>query len=177
MSAGDIEAIQELPAGVRRQFAIALGQVLDESYLLLVQTHLYHRNVRGPMFADLHKLLEAQYDQLFRSVDELAERVRRLGVPVPGDLSAFSSAIRIPANMSSDEAMVVDLVSRHEEITRKLRILVDDAEDTPACVSRGLNDMLGFHERASWMLRSIITVWPNRPGSGNGSGRLRAVSR
>jgi starvation-inducible DNA-binding protein len=161
----------------RKTFAASLSQVLDDTYSLLVQTHLYHWNVRGPLFADIHKLLEEQYQALFESVDEVAERVRQLGYPVPGKMESFPTGVRVPASMPSEEAMIADLVSRHEGVTRKLRKLSTDADDQHDYVTQDLaNEMLAFHEKAAWMLRSIISSWPQR-GASSGSGKLRAVEK
>ena len=163
---------------VREHFANALSKVLDETYSLLVQTHLYHWNVRGPLFADVHKLLEEQYQALFASVDEVAERVRQLGFKVPGNVASFPTGVQVPATMPSEEAMIADLVKRHEGAVRGLRTLSTDADDQHDYVTQDLvNGMLAFHEKAAWMLRSIITSWPNRTGAPSGSGRLRVTDK
>ena len=155
-----------LPDDVRKNFAERLTALLDDTYSLLVQTHVYHWNVRGPLFADLHKLMEEQYQSLFESVDEVAERVRQLGYPAPASNKNFPSGVRIQDPMPAEGAMVADLVDRHETVTRKLRDLSATADDKHDYVTQDLaNEMLAFHEKAAWMLRSIITSWPKaNPG-------------
>ena len=176
MSAEQAEPVNTgLDDKVREHFAMALSKVLDDTYSLLVQTHLYHWNVRGPLFADIHKLLEEQYEALFESVDEVAERVRQLGFKVPGDVKQFPTGVQVPATMPGEESMIADLVKRHEAVTRTLRELSTDADDQHDYVTQDLvNGMLAFHEKAAWMLRSIITSWPNRRGNASGTGQLRA---
>ena len=60
-----------------------LVEILGSTYTLLVKTHVYHWNVVGPLFLPLHELTEEHYKDLFSAVDELAERIRALGLPAP----------------------------------------------------------------------------------------------
>lgn len=172
MCADTVEPIKTgLPDEIRKTFAEQLSGVLDDTYSLLVQTHIYHWNVRGPLFADLHKLMEEQYQALFESVDEVAERVRQLGYPVPASGKNFPSGVKVQEPMPSEETMVADLVDRHETVTRKLRALSEKADKGKDYVTQDLaNEMLAFHEKAAWMLRSIITSWPQKPQAGTTGG-------
>jgi starvation-inducible DNA-binding protein len=155
-----------LPDDIRRHFAEMLSGVLDDTYSLLVQTHLYHWNVRGPLFADLHKLMEEQYVALFESVDEVAERIRQLGFRAPLSTKTFPSSVRVSDPMPTEEKMVADLVERHEGVARNLRALSAESDERHDYVTQDLaNEMLAFHEKAAWMLRSIITTWPQGGGA------------
>ena len=68
---------------LRAHFELQLSGVLDDAYSLMVQTHVYHWNVRGPLFEPIHKLLQQHYETLFETADEIAERVRQLGFAAP----------------------------------------------------------------------------------------------
>ena len=65
----------------------ALSALLADSYTLYVKTHSYHWNVTGPMFTTLHTLFETHYTELALAVDEIAERIRALGVTAPGSFT------------------------------------------------------------------------------------------
>jgi len=54
----------------------------------------YHWNVVGPQFHDLHKFLDAQYEELADIVDDVAERARSLGGPALGTLGEFLKQTR-----------------------------------------------------------------------------------
>ena len=58
-----------------------LQTVLSDSYALMAQTHLAHWNVEGPNFFQLHTAFQAQYEELFGAIDEIAERVRARWTP------------------------------------------------------------------------------------------------
>ena len=74
----------------REVIAKGLSKVLADSYTLYLKTHNYHWNVTGPMFNTLHLMFETQYTELALAVDEIAERIRALGVFAPGSYKAYS---------------------------------------------------------------------------------------
>ena len=75
----------------REQIAAGLSNLLADSYTLYLKTHNYHWNVEGPLFNTLHLMFETQYTELALAVDEIAERIRALGVKAPGSYSEFAS--------------------------------------------------------------------------------------
>ena len=148
---------------LRAHFALQLSGVLDDAYSLMVQTHVYHWNVRGPLFEPIHKLLQQHYETLFETADEIAERVRQLGFAAPVGAKTFPSGVKIPATMPDEDEMLADLLTRHEAALRKLRPLSADADESQDFATQDLlNHMLAFHEKAAWRLRSILTSGPGR---------------
>jgi starvation-inducible DNA-binding protein len=73
----------------RQQIAAGLTRLLADTYTLYLKTHSYHWNVTGPRFRDLHLLFEEQYTELATAVDDIAERIRTLGLPAPGTFREF----------------------------------------------------------------------------------------
>ena len=148
---------------LRAHFAQQLSSVLDDAYSLMVQTHIYHWNVRGPLFEPIHKLLQQHYETLFETADEIAERIRQLGFAAPQGLKSFPSGVKINSAMPDEDEMLSDLLARHEATLRKLRPLSADADENQDYATQDLvNTMLAFHEKAAWMLRSILTSWTGR---------------
>src|ERR1700742_4058129 len=108
----------------REKIAIALSQVLADTYVLYLKTHAYHWNVTGPLFASLHTMFDTQYNELHDAADTIAERIRALGRFAPGSYASFSrlSSIKedndeVPAAMT----MIANLVMGHEALGRTLR--------------------------------------------------------
>ena len=56
-----------------------LTTVLATEMTLYIKTRKAHWNVTGESFMELHKLFENQYKQLEESIDEIAERIGKLG--------------------------------------------------------------------------------------------------
>ena len=139
--------------------ADGISRVLADTYTLYLKTHNYHWNVTGPMFNTLHLMFETQYNELWVAVDELAERIRALGVFAPGSYAQFAALTVIPeaAGVPSAEEMLADLVAGHEAVTRTARevfSVVEAANDESSADL--LTQRLQVHEKTAWMLRSML---------------------
>ena len=67
-----------------------LSNVLSNEMTLYVKTRKAHWNVTGESFMELHKLFQNQYQQLEESIDEIAERIGKLGQNTIGTMHEFS---------------------------------------------------------------------------------------
>ena len=72
-----------IPQEQREEIAAGLSRLLADTYVLYGKTHGFHWNVTGPMFNTLHLMFMDQYTELWNSLDEIAERIRALGVVTP----------------------------------------------------------------------------------------------
>lgn len=150
-----------LEPAARDDIAGRLGRILDHTYSLLVRTHLYHWNVRGPLFEPLHVLLEEHYKALFESTDEIAERIRQLGHRAPAtSQGSFPSGVDLQDLQRQARDMVADLLAQHESACRELREAGISADDAGDLVTTDLlSEKLAFHEKAAWMLRAMLEGW------------------
>jgi starvation-inducible DNA-binding protein len=145
----------------RDAVAKALSALLADEMVLLTKTRNYHWNVRGPHFNDLHKLFDAQYGELNGIVDDVAERIRALGVRAPGSLAEFSRLARLDepvAGVVPDASgMLKSLLDGHEAIVRQLRRDVDASErHGDAATADFLVGLIEHHEKTAWMLRASL---------------------
>ncbi|PWK43610.1 Dps family protein [Pleionea mediterranea] len=141
----------------RQSVAEALKHVLADSYTLYLQTHNFHWNVTGPLFRELHLMFEEHYTELAEAVDEIAERIRTLGIAAPGTYKAFSelSAIKEVDGVPEANDMVKILTQSHEQVVktcRKALKIAQDAEDESSAAL--VSDRMRIHEKTAWMLRA-----------------------
>ncbi|AWF82250.1 Dps family protein [Microbulbifer sp. EKSA008] len=141
----------------REKIAAGLKHLLADSYTLYLQTHNFHWNVTGPLFRELHLMFEEHYTELATAVDDIAERIRTLGVSAPGTYQAFAqlSSIKEVVEVPPAEEMVKILTKGHEQVIKTCREVLKDAqagedESTVALVS----DRMRVHEKTAWMLRA-----------------------
>ncbi|BCD96293.1 Dps family protein [Marinagarivorans cellulosilyticus] len=141
----------------RLAIAEGLKHLLADSYTLYLQTHNFHWNVTGPQFRELHLMFEEHYTELAIAVDDIAERIRTLGVIAPGTYKAFAqlSSIEEVDDIPAAGAMVDILTQGHEVVVRTARQVLKAAQDaddesTAALVS----DRMRIHEKTAWMLRA-----------------------
>ena len=144
----------------RVAIANGLSRLLADSYTLYLKTHNFHWNVTGPMFNTLHQMFEQQYVELATAVDEIAERIRALGVVAPGSYTQFAelSAVQEERGVPSAEEMIAQLVRDQETIVRTARDvfpLTEASQDEPSADL--LTQRMQIHEKTAWMLRAMIS--------------------
>ena len=143
----------------RRDIASGLSKLLADSYSLYLKTHNYHWNVTGPQFNTLHQMFEQQYTELAAAVDEIAERIRALGIKAPGSYSAYSELTSITEGTGDEaaEEMIRQLVVGQETVARTAREAfpaAEKADDEPTADL--LTQRMQIHEKNAWMLRSML---------------------
>jgi starvation-inducible DNA-binding protein len=136
-----------------------LTKLLADTYSLALKTQNYHWNVEGANFVGLHGLFEQQYTELHAAVDVIAERIRALGDYAPGGFQEFLSLTTIAdaKGQMKDKAMVGDLADGHEAIAGAAAKAAKSASGAGDEATAGLfADRAAFHQKAAWMLRSVV---------------------
>lgn len=142
-----------------RQDAIgAICQILADTYALRLKTQNFHWNVTGPSYFALHEAFEEQYDAMAVAVDELAERVRKLGGVAPGSLRVFAEATQLDEvhGQLGHQEMVRHLIKDHETMARSIRAslpVFEEARDEATLDL--LAQRIEQHESFAWMMRSV----------------------
>ena len=136
-----------------------LKNVLADTYALMLKTHMYHWNVTGIHFKEMHSLFEDQYTNLFAAVDRIAERIRALGEFAPGGFKAFSELtfIQEPKDDISAHDMLIDLLSDHRKLVVQLKqgIKIANQYDDDATANM-LTERIEVHEKQIWMIQSFM---------------------
>ena len=136
--------------------AEALSHLLADSYTLYVKTHNFHWNVTGPMFTTLHTLFETQYTELALAVDEIAERIRALGVRAPGSYREFTELAQVKdaEGDASAAEMIQILVNDLATVGASAKAVFEAAENAGDQVSGDLAvRRMDVSEKNAWMLR------------------------
>lgn len=139
--------------------AQSLSHILADSYLLYLKTQNYHWNVQGNLFYGIHNLLEEQYKDMAIAVDDIAERIRVLGLSAPGSFHQFLelSSLKEAKGLPTAEEMVAELAEDHLTLVSKLTAVLRQAEESGnVSTSDLLGDRIRTHEKQAWMLRSIL---------------------
>jgi starvation-inducible DNA-binding protein len=102
-------------------------------------------------------LFNEQYNDLAAAIDEIAERIRALGVKVDGTFENFSELSKIKSGdkNAKNEVMIRDLISGNETVADFLKegIKVAQLEQDEGSADL-LIGRLKVHEKAIWMLQS-----------------------
>ena len=135
-----------------------LSKVLATAVTLYTKTRKFHWNVSGESFMELHKLFENQYKILEESIDEIAERINKLGSKTIGTMQEFGklSAVKeSPGKYPSSTEMLKELLKDHETIIIFLRKSIDECEEKfkDAGTTDFLTGLMEEHETIAWTLR------------------------
>ena len=138
-----------------------LSSVLADGVMVYTKTRKFHWNVKGESFMEIHKLFENQYKQLEEAIDEVAERISKLGSPVIGTMKEFLKLTTLketegkyPARMD----MIKELLKDHETIVKALRKGIDDCDKkySDAGTADFLTGLMEQHETIAWTLRRYM---------------------
>jgi starvation-inducible DNA-binding protein len=111
---------------------------------------------------EYHKLFEAQYQELEQAVDEIAERIGKLGGNTIGSMEEFlkygtlkESAGQYPTS----KEMLTQLLKDHEAVAIALRKAIEkcDEEYDDVGTVDFLTTLLEHHESTAWMLRRYLS--------------------
>lgn len=146
----------------RKHSAKLLSAILSDGAVLYQKTRNYHWNVTGPHFRSLHLLLEDQYNALAEHVDEVAERIRSLGVTAPGTYAEFLELSQLKEDAPSEhpdaETMIRNLVADHETVIAALRKAVEELDEhvDDQGTADFVTGLMEAHEKTAWMLRAHL---------------------
>jgi len=138
-----------------------LATVLAGEMTLYTKTRKAHWNVTGESFMELHKLYENQYKQLEEAIDEIAERIGKMGQKTIGTMSEFlvlSSIKEHPGKYESTKDTIKELLTDHETVIVQLRKDVDDCvtKNKDAGTADFLTGLMEQHETIAWILRRYL---------------------
>ncbi|AYD46745.1 Dps family protein [Arachidicoccus soli] len=138
-----------------------LQQLLSDEQILYAKTRNYHWNIEGPNFMEMHKFYEGLYGELAEVIDQIAERIRKIGHYAQGRLEDFLKQTNLlEGEYTNDQnTQLRNLLSDHEVIIRNLRNDIKDFEDKYKDVGTTdfVTGLLQEHEQWAWFLRSYIT--------------------
>jgi starvation-inducible DNA-binding protein len=133
--------------------------VLASSFAMYLKAHNFHWNVEGPNFSEYHRLFGEIYEDIWKSVDVIAEKIRTLDQYAPGSMSRFAqlSVVDDQINIPSSRVMIQELLSDNIKIIAELNkafTLADNAN------KQGIADYIAgridAHEKHGWMLKASV---------------------
>ncbi len=138
-----------------------LGTILADEMTLYIKTRKAHWNVSGESFMELHKLFEDQYKKLEESIDEVAERIGKLGDKTIGTMEEYlvlTSIKEHPGIYVSSKEVIAELLADHETVIVKLRKDIDESAEkhNDAGTADFLTGLMEQHETIAWILRRYL---------------------
>ncbi|MCX8029253.1 MAG: DNA starvation/stationary phase protection protein [Brevinematales bacterium] len=156
----DVEKIDTgLSEKVREQISSLLFKLLSDEFVLYVKARNYHWNVVGPHFKELHEFFQKIYEEIFEEIDDIAERIRALGLKVPASLKNFLSETKLEENNEfiTDKQMLENLLKDHEIIIKDIRKYIEiSSSNKDEATTNFLAGILEKKEKIAWMIRATL---------------------
>ena len=136
--------------------AAELNALVADAFALYLKTKNFHWHMSGPHFRDYHLMLDEQADQIFASIDPLAERARKLGRTTLRSIGHVARLARVRDNDSEFVAPFVQLCELLDDnkamaaAMRKAHGVCDDNDDVGSASL--LEIYIDETERRTWFL-------------------------
>lgn len=132
---------------------------MANTFVMYFKAHVYHWNVEGILFPQMHDFLANLYQELFTAVDIFAEEIRALGEYAPKNLDEIFRLKSIDGeNVAIDiKSIIADLLIANNQSIDTLNILFQELTDSGEHgFANFVADRLDAHKKHGWMLRSIL---------------------
>jgi starvation-inducible DNA-binding protein len=153
-----------------------ISDVQANLFLLFHKTWVFHWNVVGPDFQQLHTLFGGQYETMFEEIDRISEHMRYLNVRPIGTLSRIVEVSTIGEGSNSVEfdemgqkvvtpgkpvvkadEMIKRLLHDNLVLLELLGTVSEEADIQKQYATANLvQDLMESHGKFVWMLRSFV---------------------
>lgn len=136
-----------------------LKVLLASTNSLSIKAQNFHWNVEGDNFPQYHEFFGNFYEEVYGSVDRIAEYIRTLDSYAPGSLSRYAelTIIEDQTKIPRPNLMFAELLSDNGKMIDLLNGCFGSAEDeNKQGIANFIAERLDAHEKHGWMLRSIL---------------------
>lgn len=142
----------------------ALNRQQANTLIAYLNYKKYHWLTYGPLFRQLHLLFEEQGNEVFATLDELAERSLMLdGAPVADPEEYIPAAsVKPSSGKLTVKQMIEEAIASHELIITEMH---QDAETADEAGDIGTADLLTrivqIHQKHRWFLKELLEKGDN----------------
>ena len=140
--------------------ADSLKTLLATEYAFSIKAQLFHWNVEGPDFAQLHEFFGNLYEEVYNnSIDKTAEYIRTLDEYAPGSFERFNELSLIPGQTKIPRArlMIEELLANNNTLIELLNDCFAVAEqENNQGIANFIAERLDAQAKHGWMLSAFL---------------------
>ena len=145
-------------------------------FILFHKTWVFHWNVVGPDFQQLHTLFGEQYNEMFEEIDRISEHMRYMNIRPIGTLTRMVEVATIGEGsnisqideMGQKQIILGKPITKSDEMIKRLMVdnltfielltaLSEEAESQRQYASANIaQDIMESHGKFVWMLRAFV---------------------
>jgi starvation-inducible DNA-binding protein len=137
-----------------------LKTLLATEYAFSIKAQLFHWNVEGPDFAQLHEFFGNIYEEVYDgSIDKTAEYIRAMQDYAPGSFERFAELSQIQGQTKIPRArlMIEELLQNNDQLLNLLNECFAVAEqENQQGIANFIAERIDAHQKHGWMLRSFL---------------------
>ena len=140
--------------------ADSLKTLLATEYAFSIKAQLFHWNVEGPDFAQLHEFFGNVYEEVYNnSIDKTAEYIRTLDEYAPGSFERYNELSQIQGQTKIPRArlMIEELLANNGQLLELLNQCFQIATDeNQQGIANFIAERLDAQAKHGWMLKSFL---------------------
>jgi starvation-inducible DNA-binding protein len=136
-----------------------LKVLLGSTFVLYTKTHGFHWNIEGSNFPQYHKFLLKTYENIYETIDVVAEYIRTLDVYTPETLARMLelSVIKEQPMIPRAELMLKELLADSKIMTDLVTEIFDVATEANAQgIANYMAELQDLYTKLSWMLTATL---------------------
>jgi starvation-inducible DNA-binding protein len=140
----------------------SLSDAQASLFVLFQKTWIYHWDVVGPDFHQLHTVFGEQYNEMFEEIDTLTEHMRYLGMKPVSTLTRITEVTQIEqASNSAQDIGAMEMVRQLRDDNKKIvEIFTEISEEADKqkqyATSNLVQTIMETHGKFHWILRSFL---------------------
>ena len=142
------------------ELQVALKIALANAFAMYFKAHSFHWNVEGIHFSQYHDFFGGIYQDVYGSIDPMAEQIRKLGTYAPTSLNELVMSKTMPDVMivgDDVKGMLLALQTANDEMIstlNKVFTLATTANEQGLC--NFIADRIDVHKRHGWQTASSL---------------------
>ena len=136
-----------------------LKTLLGTTFVYYTKAHGFHWNVEGPDFPQYHKFLGKLYEEVYESIDRIAEYIRTLDTYSPGSLARM-----LELSILEEQNLIPRAELMMAELLRDTNTYIDflnecfavAEEENQQGIANFIAERLDAMNKHAWMIRSIL---------------------
>jgi starvation-inducible DNA-binding protein len=126
---------------------------------LSIKVQYFHWNVEGDNFPQYHEFFGNLYEEIYSSVDKIAEYIRTLDTYTPGSLTRYAELTIIQDQLKVPRAELM-FAELYEDNAKMIELLNDcfasASQENKQGIANFIAERLDAHEKHQWMIRSVL---------------------
>ena len=152
----DLDTPTDLPQQAVDKISAVVNPLIADAFALYLKTKNFHWHISGRHFRDYHLMLDEQGEAIFAQIDELAERIRKIGGTT---MRSIGHVAKLKTIADNDETyvppreMLRELMEDNKKTVvnmRKAHEIADKYNDS--ATTSILENFIDQAERRTWFL-------------------------